>query len=51
MTDDSIRPHATLPTDKELVLKVIPMPEGSRYGLGCLSVYRPIQGWSSDAVT
>jgi acyl-CoA thioesterase YciA len=26
MTDDSIRPHATLPTDKELVLKVIPMP-------------------------
>lgn len=26
MTDDSSRPHTALPTDKELVLKVIPMP-------------------------
>ena len=26
------------------------LPAGSRKGIGFLSVYRPIQGWSSEAV-
>ena len=32
-------------------MKVATMPEGSRYGMGRLSVYRPTHGWSSEAVS
>ena len=32
-------------------IKVMTMPHGSKYGLGCLSVYSPIHGCSNEAVT